>query len=53
LTQKFMECPLFEKCKKKCGMSCEGRNFADCDFYKLLLKEAKIEKWKEQRRLWK
>ena len=47
-----MECPLFEKCKRV-GMDCSERNFANCNFYKEILREAKIEKWKEQRRLWK
>ena len=45
-------CPLLEKCAKN-GMKCEDRKFTQCDFYKQILREAKIEKWKEQRSLWK
>ena len=47
-----MACPMLEKCRKKCGMNCEGRKFLECHFYKLLLREAKLEKMKEMQKSW-
>jgi len=44
-------CPMLEKCRKN-GMKCEGRKFAKCHFYKLLLKETKEEKKKEIEKSW-
>jgi hypothetical protein len=47
----MVDCPMLEKCKRL-GMSCEGRKFAECHFYKLLLKEVQILKLRELHKSW-